>query len=143
MWKNMIAIASIIFASGYFIQSLPKAHARLGPSTSFGSNPVFSTAGYANGSSPITINGQTGQDIILTDIFLSAQYSDSLELVLALSSNGQEVGRYKAWNYNNYSGSSIVDSHLISGLRVPAGDSLTVTLNGRGSYTLSGYYAQP
>lgn len=141
MWKNMLGVAAILFGAGYFLQSFPTAHAKWGPTISMASNPLFSTSGYATNSPNLTLSAASGQEMVLTDVVISAQFNYELELIFTTSGN-QEIGRFKAWNYNGYS-NGVINSHFLSGLRVPDGESLSVTLNGRGSYTISGYYAQP
>jgi hypothetical protein len=142
MWKNVIAISVLIASISLLIHSLSTAKASMGPVVSFASNPIHSIGGYSGGSVTENISGQQGSEFIVTDITISAQYNEQLEVVFTTTS-GAEVGRYKTWNYSNYNGPAIIDSHLRSGLRVPESEGLTIQVNGRGSYTFSGYFAHP
>ncbi len=142
MWKNTLALSALITSLALLVHSIGSAHADLGPSISSGSNPVFSYGGYSNGSAGQSLPAQSGQEYLVTDISISAQFNYELEIVFTTTS-GSEIGRYKAWNYSNYSSGGIVDSHLISGLRVPENEGLNVTVNGYGAYTFSGRSVHP
>jgi hypothetical protein len=131
-----------------------------GAAVSYGSNPVFSVGGtldfVAGADSPAV--GSTGQDAIITDILMTptvnngncvattavelADSSDSLAqfgVILSSLLNGGDIGE---------------EIHLESGIRVPDGETLTLTSSGAIAhsscptnitiyYTLSGYYAEP
>jgi len=142
MWKTLLGISAVLCSMSVLVYSVSSARASLGPSVSMMSNPIFSSSAYATSNLSETISGQNGREIIITDVTISAQFNHDLEIVFTTSS-GTEVGRYKTWNYSNYNGPAIIDSHLESGLRVPEMEDLQVTVTGRGSYTYSGYYAQP
>lgn len=139
MWKNTMAIAALTLSSAVFIHSITPASARTGV-VSFGSNPVFSESGFTT-STTLTLPAVSGQERIVTDIFLAAQPNYELEIILT-TSGGKEIGRYKTWNYNSYSDGGL-DTHLKTGLRVPEGEELNVSVNGRGVYTFSGFLAHP
>jgi hypothetical protein len=145
MWKNILSISFLVFAASHFLDSLSNANAGIGPTTSLATNPLFSAAGYiSSGSSSTTVlvSPKPGQEIVVTDITISAQYGEHLEIILQ-SSSGTEIGRYKSWNYQNYSGSGLIDSHLVSGLRVAENESLQILGYGNGAFTISGYHAHP
>jgi len=59
------------------------------------------------------------------------------------TASGAVIGRYSTWNYSNYAGASVIDAHLTSGLKAAENESVTISLTGYGTYTLSGHYAQP
>ena len=142
MWKNILSLSILILSLTTLVHALKPAHAQLGPSTSQGTNPLFSNGGYCGSSTSHTISAQSGQKILISDVIISAQYGDSLEIVFT-TSGGSEVGRFKAWNYQNYGGGSIIDTQLAGGIIVPEGEDLTISLNGRGTYTFSGRYTHP
>ena len=142
MWKNLFGISAVLCSLSMLVYSLSTARASLGPAVSMMSNPIFSSSAYSNGSVSDTMTGQSGTEIVITDVTISAQYNYDIEIVFTTTS-GTEIGRYKTWNYSNYNGPATVDSHLNSGLRVPENEGLQVQVNGYGSYTYSGYYAHP
>ena len=117
MWKNLVGISLIITSMAVMVDSISSANASLGPMISSGSNPIFSGSNYCSGSTTSTISAQNGQEIIVTDVTISAQYGNDLEIVFTSATTGTEIGRYKAWNIgSNYSGSSIINTQLKSGL---------------------------
>jgi hypothetical protein len=142
MWKNLLGISLVVGSIALLVDSISSAKASLGPMVSSASNPIFSGSNYCSGNSSITITGQSGQEIIVTDVNISAQTNGQIEIVFTSLATGVEIGRYKTWNNSSsYTGSAIIDTHLNSGLRVPANEDLLVSVNGNGSYTFSGYYA--
>ena len=140
MWKNLLAISALITSISLFLHSLSPAQAQ--PTVSLGSNPVFSKGGYSSGNLSETITQQAGQAIVITDINISAQPNYGLEIVFT-TATGTELGRYKSWNYSNYPSVSVIDSHLISGLIAPENEDVTISVNGHGSFSYSGYYTHP
>ena len=142
MWKNLIGMSCLIASIALLTHSLSPAQAQPTSSVSLGSNPIFSYGGYCASSQSLTITAQPGQSLVLTDINISAQPNYGLEIIFN-SATGAELGRYKAWNYQNYPGVSIVDTHLISGLKAAENEDIIVNINGHGSFSYSGYYAQP
>ena len=139
-------------------------------SVNYGQNPVVSHAGTVQmGTSETVVTPPSNQDIVFTDISLMPYTDDGdclyfQEVELRLLS-GTVVGSYEVTNsfltcYYDCDGAAgtVVQQHLDSGIRVPAGDSLeievsmTSRINGRGNcsngsnsgirYTLSGYLAR-
>ena len=139
-------------------------------SVNYGQNPIVSHAGTVSmGSSSTVVTASSTQDLIFNDISLmpftddgDCLYFQEVELRLL---NGTVVGSYEVTNsfltcYYDCNGASgnVVQQHLGSGIRVPAGESLeievsmTSRINGRGHcstssnggirYTLSGYQAR-
>lgn len=136
----------------------------------YGQNPVLSQAGTVQmGNATNVVSAPSDQDIVFTDISLmpytndgDCLYFQAVELRLL---SGAVVGSYEVTNsfltcYYDCSGASgnVVQQHLGSGIRIPAGDGLEIAvtetsrINGRGNcsssptngvrYTLSGYYAR-
>ena len=89
-----------------------------------------------------TITAVANQEIVVTDVSISAQFNHDIEVIFT-TSGGSEIGRYKTWNYSNYPGPGTMNANLTSGLRVPAGEDLLVTINGSGSFTFAGKYVHP
>ena len=140
------------------------------PSVNYGQNPVVSHAGTVQMNTTVTaVTSPTSQDTVFTDISLMPFTNDGdclyfQEVELRLLS-GTTVGSYEVTNsfltcYYDCDGAAgnVVQQHLGSGIRVPAGESLeievtmTSRINGRGNcsnssnsgirYTLSGYLAR-
>jgi len=131
---------------------------------SLGTNPVWSTGGgMESGSSTTVVVAPSDQDLVLTDVVMSPELGDmTCELIMRAQlslDSGEELARYTL-TLDSYSASASgsmtirgVDSHYISGMRIPAGQGLILqaTTIGEGyscsseqiTYGLSGYSAQP
>lgn len=108
-----------------------------------GTKSNFSKGGYNNGVlTTYTIAAVANQEIVVMDVSISGQFSYDIELIFS-TSGGEEIGRYKTWNYSNYPGPGTMSTSLNSGLRVPAGEDLQVTVNGKGTFTFAGKYVHP
>jgi hypothetical protein len=135
---------------------------------STGSNPIHSSGGTvaisASPDSPAAVTLATApsdQDLILTDLVVTgtSDTSDCSERwPVTLQAGGEVLGQYTAGigSANDYSFPDSLTLHLVSGIRVPAGESLQMTIyrdtwGGSCSWSrtatsrwgLSGYYAQP
>lgn len=138
MWKNILACSALLLSGAVFVQSIATAQAQQGM-VSLGQNPVFSKSG--SGSGTVTISNIAGQEMSVSDITITAQNNYALQVLLRTSS-GVEIGRYRAENYHSYNAAHI-DTHLISGLRVPHGEDLEIVVSGTGTYTVAGQYVHP
>ena len=136
-WKQGLSIAAIIFSLGFFVRSFAPAHALNGPSISQGNNPVFSSGAYISSSSPVTISGQSGYELMVSDIFLHADSGYYLTMTLE-TSTGTVIGKYRTYSLN-----TSVNVQLNSPLRTPEGEDLIINVSGRGTYNISGYKAHP
>ena len=136
-WKQGISIASIIFSLGFLIRSLSPAHALNASGISYANNPVFSSGAYVSSSSPVTISGQSGYELMVSDIFLHADSGYFLTMTLE-TSTGTVIGRYRT-----YGRDTSINLNLSSPLRSPEGEDLIINISGRGTYTISGYKAHP
>ncbi len=141
-----------------------------GAAVSTGNNPVASYGGEVLGvpsssasvPSVTVLTASADQDFVVTDVNLMPRYTSLgcrvlVGVELALTGGSDTLAHYHlTWEQsvtsNNVSAPGYVDSHLISGLRVPAGASLEMTIKphsvyGCGdwgvTYTLSGYHATP
>lgn len=142
MWKNILATSALILSAAVFVESISTAQANQGI-LSMGQNPIFSKGGYNSGTQNIyTVLAVSGQEIVVTDVSISGQFNYDIEVIFT-TSGGEEIGRYKTWNYSNYPGPGIMNANLTSGLRVPQGEDLQVTVNGRGAFTFAGKYVHP
>ena len=136
-WKQGLSIATIIFSIGFLIRSFSPAHALNTPSVSHANNPVFSAGAYVSSSSPVTISGQSGYELMVSDIFLHADSGYFLTMTLETSS-GTVIGKYRTYSIN-----TSINIRLNSPLRTPQGEDLIINVGGRGTYTISGYKAHP
>jgi len=134
---------------------------------STGSNPVISSGGTLGLPADDTVtatlaNAPADQDLIITDIVFSgtSNYSSCSERwpVTLTTSGGDVVGQYTTGigSSNDYSFPKTLALHLLSGIRVPAGESLELAIyrdawGGSCSSTrtattrwgLTGYLSQP
>ena len=136
-WKQGISIAIIIFSLGFLIRSFAPAHALSTTNISHANNPVFSYGAFVSSSSPVTISGQSGYELMVSDIFLHADSGYFLSLTLE-TSTGTVIGKYRTYSINTN-----VNIQLSSPLRTPEGEDLIINVSGRGTYTVSGYKAHP
>ena len=134
-----------------------------GAAVSLGANPVWSVGGgVTDGATDTVVTAPADQDLVITDVILSPDVPDpTCEVIMRarmLLGSGDEVARYNL-TLDSHSGSTSsgtmfgVDGHYISGIRIPAGDSLALeastlaegyTCSGKSvSYSLAGYFAQP
>ena len=135
-YRQLFGVAAILFAIGFILQSIMPARAiPIGPSVSLGANPVFAV--HTSGSSGTLFTNNTSSSAVITDLVI---LEDAYWFMTFSVTNGGDEFRFFA-DYGE--GVSGVES-LSSGIRVPAGESLTFT----GSHTsycqgasASGYYA--
>ena len=131
-----------------------------GSAVSLGSNPIVSSGGRVNaeGASEVVLNGDGTNDLIVTDLLLSGTTFSGCKGLIAVNlmrtDSGATVARMIVdARYHDYTQTGVIDSHMVSGIRLPAGANLRIETNMdyrdcSGSYyaldyTLSGYYAQP
>ena len=136
-WKQGMSTAAIIFSIGFFVRSLSPAHALNTSIVSYAQNPVFSSGAYVSSPSPITVSGQSGYELMVSDIFLHADSGYFLTVTLE-TSTGSVIGKYRTYSIN-----TSINLNLNSPLRVPEGEDLVINVSGRGTYTISGYKAHP
>lgn len=132
--KTLLGIAAIITSIGFLLRSIPIAEA-YGPTISMGSNANFATY-YSSYQSGVVFTNSTSMTAIITDISVtSSTYGCTRRLSISNSTD--------EFSITNVGSDSKVIS-LTSGIKVPAGESLSTT---GGTYcqslSLSGYYAHP
>ena len=136
-----------------------------GTSIGYGQNPLVSIGGSAyDGETKVLFTAPVDQDIIVKDVILTSftnmtcKRSHKSEFILG---SGAVLGQFETVtaNYNGTHGSSSglsVQHSFASGIRVPAGDTLTFVVTEFGNYgsncgsngnygvrySVSGYYAQ-
>ncbi len=106
----------------------------------------------------MVLTGDDSNDLIVTDILLSGTtYSTCKALIsvhLKRSDTGDTVGRMIVdARYHDYTQTGVIDSHMVSGIHLPAGVDMWLETNldyqdcsssyYALDYTLSGYLAQP
>jgi len=126
---------------------------------SYGGNPVWSVGGtVSDGSSLTPITAPSGQDIVITDVVVSggaqagSDYLCGVDVTLQ-NGAGDSLGVFRGAGSDYYNSSGLFGQNVSfsSGIRVEAGDSLTLLGTDSGfvrgncslTYTLSGYYAEP
>ena len=147
----------------FFLYSI-LAHAT--PNVSYGQNPSVSIGGTAyGGENKILLTAPSNQEILIQDLILTS-YSNvkcrrnhKSELIL---SNGSILGQFETSSsvYNGTHGNSTglsIQHSFSSGLRIPAGDSISILVTDTGwygdncgssssygvRYMISGIYTQP
>lgn len=119
-----------------------------GTAISAGVNPVDSWAGVTTGSSAsptLLLTAPPDQDVVLTDILLSCNYSCDTRVELTRD-DGTQIGNFYVRGGYGTNDDGLAVSHAFEGgLRVPAGQSLSIrtSVNYLVAYTVSGYQAQP
>lgn len=106
---------------------------------SMGSNPVWSVGGTPSATE--TLTAPADQDMIITDVHMSNTDGHWLHLEMFL--DGVSIAGFASENSNHR-----IASPFRSGIRVPAGETLTMHFSGYYGlssvrHTISGYYAQP
>ena len=133
-------IAALAMGLGFSLASSEAVGYPAGAAVSMGENPAWSAAGQLNGPGAIEVlSAPAGQDAMITDLHLSTNYStQKVRLVLG---DGTLVGDYRVRNGNG----GDVNRNMTTGIRVPAGKTLSVVWDSGYSitYNLSGYFTQP
>jgi hypothetical protein len=132
-------IAILAVGLGFSLASSTAVGYPAGAAVSMGSNPVWSMGGVPAATQ--TLTAPADQDMIITDVHFANTDSHWIRVEMALA--GDTVAAF-----TSDSASNRLPVALQSGIRVPAGEALTIgfaAYYGLSSvrYTLSGYYAQP
>ena len=111
-----------------------------GPTVSLGSNPLVSISGYGTDTTLVTADSG---DLIITDVVFGSRYGSWMTATLTLS-DGSMLANFGTPQLSPNG----LAHQFSSGLRVPTGQTLTLSLDGDYSdsqyrYTITGYYAQP
>lgn len=135
-------IATLAVGLGLSLSSSDAIGYPAAASISLGSNPVWSSGGTPVEGS-LVVATATGGDLVITDIDITSPESNDYYTKFTLT-DGTIVAEYRM---NNARDGGLHRSFQ-SGIRVPEGDSLTLTFDSYYSesafrYTLSGYIAQP
>ena len=165
MDKLSTAITLCLGMSLMYIYTHQKAVALPTSSDGYGQNPLVSIGGTAySGETKLLFTAPSDQDIIVTDLVLSSyspmtcKRNHKSEIIL---SSGGILGQFETHSsisrgsYSSSGGLSIQHA-FSSGLRIPAGDSLTIVVTETGvdgggcggsssygvRYMFSGYHAQ-
>ena len=131
-------IATLAVGLGFSLSSSEAIGYPAGTAVSLGANPVWSTGGTL--SADVIISAGADHDLIITDFFFGREGPTSATTYIERP-DGVRVAQFFTWGYDrngHYTG-----ANMTSGVRVPAGDSVTLRSTNSVNYTLSGYYAQP
>ena len=133
-------IATLAVGLGFSLSSSEAVGYPAGASVSMGSNPVWSMGGLPTATE--TLTAPAGQDMIITDVHFANTAGSWIRLEMTLAGDGLVAAFISDGTTDRQ------PAALQSGIRVPAGETLTVAFaayHGLSSvrYTLSGYYAQP
>ena len=146
--NTLLGIASIIFAIGFLLQSIPFAQAiAQGPNASLGSNPIFSQYFDDCSSTSASVTVPTDQVLIITDIMTAAFDTE----LITISDNSQVLAKvYTRKHSTPYNASSQAGYYFSltnnifqfkSGIVVSSGETLQIDCQNN-MVTIAGYYAQ-
>lgn len=148
---QVFLIAALAAGLGATLSSNDAVGYPAGPAVSLGSNPIWSSGGTIRNTDSfaadaVSLTAPVGQDLVVTDIWMLS--SDGEGSLRFSSADGEVLGIFKSFDDGSYGGRKPLSVQLKSGIRVPAGETVTVTSPGSYStaarpYTLSGYYSQP
>ena len=132
-------MATLAAGLGFSLASSEAVGYPAGAAVSMGSNPVWSVGGTPD--STETLTAPADQDMVITDVHFSNTDAQWLRVEMQLS--GAPVAAFTSDGTADRPSVS-----LKSGIRVPAGQAMTIYFEGyyglsSSRYTLSGYYAQP
>jgi hypothetical protein len=131
-------IATLAMGLGFSLSSSVAVGYPAGSAVSLGANPLWTVGG--NTDSITEISAPEGQDMVITDLILSPGYN-TLGRATLTGSSGAVLGEFYLQSYNS------IDRHVrhafAGGIRIPSGESVTLTSETKTHYSISGYYAQP
>ena len=130
-YRNIFAVAAVIFASGYFVRSFQSAYAfPQGPNVSLGSNPISSFTGMCDSNTSNQLMS-TGNDVfIITDVVVGdGSYSYNADLQI----NGSAFVTFAENSSQSYS----------TGFMVGSNSTVSCFSHYSKRITINGYYAQP
>ena len=144
-------IATLALGLGFSLAASQAIGYPAGAAVSMGANPVWSVGGQVDSASTVEIlTAPADQDVVVTDIYITSTCMNCSPRI-TLDRGDTRLASYRYWQWTD--GGSIADSivspesikhALVSGLRVPAGETLTLSLSASSiDYTIAGYYAQP
>jgi hypothetical protein len=145
-------IATLAVGLGFSLSSSEAVGYPAGAAVSLGENPVWSVGGEVSTGTHLVITAPDDQDLVVSDVFFGPECINCT-LRFSLEIPGGTLASYRYRNQYYFYGpgergfsyrmDEPIDQSLKSGLRVPAGDTLSLIVDGTVDYTLSGYYAQP
>jgi hypothetical protein len=131
-------IATLAVGLGFSLSSSEAIGYPAGAAVSLGANPLWTVGG--NTDSTTVISAPEDQEMVITDLILSVGYN-ALGRATLTASSGAVLGEFYLQSYNS------IERHVrhafTSGIRIPRGESVTLTSESRTYYSISGYYAQP
>ena len=133
-YRNILAFAAVIFASGYFFRSFQPVYAYpQGPNVSIGSNPIENFYGNVSQTGSITF-----QDNFIVTGFMSDNYGCNPSIVgNSKIYNATGIQTNVFYHRNVDPGNSLFTSGRAM-LKIPAGS--TLSLGNCNNYYIQGYY---
>ncbi len=144
-------IATLAVGLGFSLSSSEAIGYPAGAAVSYGSNPVWSVGGQIDSSgTTVVFTAPPEQDAVITDVYVTPTCANCSPRV-TIDTATDRLASYRYWQFKDggSNADSVVSPHTIkqqfqSGVRVPAGEEVSITLSSHSvDYTLSGYYAQP
>ena len=136
-------IATLAVGLGYSLSSSQAVGYPGAVAVSMGTNPLWSKGGTSSAYSMDVVTAPVDRDMVLTDLSLSTHYD--YDTRTGIDVGGEPAGR---WTVSGKAGNAYTATTfglaMTSGVRVPAGETLSLTTSGQSiDYFMSGYYAQP
>mgnify|MGYP004160563595 CR=1 FL=1 len=139
-------VATLALGLGVSIASSDAVGYPAGAAVSMGTNPVWSVGGNMNSPGTVTVvTAPTDSDLVITDVYLSSQCTNCA-VQIKLTTASEDLASYRYWQaVDGYGMTSPhpVKQSMVSGLRAPAGETLSMSISSHYiDYTFSGYHAQ-
>ena len=136
-----IIIVALAFTLGLTFSTQPASGYPAGAAVSKGTNPIFSKGGELSSSGPTTIVAPDDADLIITDVVLTNGYGNIDVVTMREGASGPIHGKFQVMTYSSMA--RHIELTYESGIRIEAGETLSIYSSGQVYYSLSGYHAQP
>lgn len=136
-------IATLAMGLGFSMASSTAVGYPAGAAVSMGTNPLWSKGGTSVEFTAVIATAPEDRDMVLTDLSLSTHHD--YDTKAGIDVDGEAAGRWTVSGKDGeaYSATTFGLS-MTSGIRVPAGQTLSLTTEGQPiDYFMAGYYAQP
>jgi hypothetical protein len=142
-------IAALAAGLGFSLSSSEAVGYPAGAAVSLGTNPVWSVGGTTDSSGVAVVTAPLDSEMVVTDVVMTFGNRECGGTITFTDGTGVEKAKFYVRNVHHRGGDDASDwvdsmSHSFrSGIRVSAGETLTMSGACALYYTLSGYYAQP
>jgi hypothetical protein len=131
-------ITALSIALGHSLASKTASSYPAGAAVSYGANPLWTFGG--DTSTTASVAAPEEHDMVITDLIIMPSYGVTDIATISLS-DGTTLGKFYLQSYSS------IDRHVAhsfaGGIRIPRGQTMTLTSTGIAYYSISGYYAHP